>query len=605
MLQQFDMHLGKCETHVVHLVPPAESLEARDRAGQLPARGVEPPTGRVQRGERGVGRRDAFRVAGTAEQHPATRDLAHRVVEAVQSMQVDATNQMGAPEPHGLVERFEQADRLRIAALGGLVRTSAAIDRAERHQHPGAQHRLRLRGQFREQVLVSVFRGIQFAGAKIDVGALHAHARLGAQCGGRGVQQRLCGVEAVREHVGARLLQQACDSGVRIGLQRFARDAALQVSEQVFAGLARRIEHLGRFAQGLVAGAFGVVQDEGDPPTLCELHRGSAHETAGPGRLAPATGVDGFVPATVVEQADHGLARHDRLAAVAQVTTDRIHDTERDPGRVGTRGDFHRQNHDRAGTQAARVVEGTCRLRHSRRLVRPPCRSRRDHDAEREYHRADPVPAATPQRARRCRNRVGVDPCGVVGPRHVGLHRPGFPARGRLVHRRDPAIAETRHGAQHLLVSTTVTEHPARLHDREMHDRIAHVGAAPDRRDQLVAADRACAVREQVRNAIEYLRRKQHQLAVLPHLAGIGIDVYGSGRTFHAQRGLLARAGRSRRYWLTGRHAASLSQRIARRPMQAPGTGSAVARCGCDRQPGLAKTRQKAAPSSRTAPPTV
>ena len=71
----------------------------------------------------------------------------------------------------------------------------------------------------------------------------------------------------------------------------------------------------------------------------------------------------------------------------------------------------------------------------------------------------------------------------------------------------DPAIAEARHRADHVLRLAVVVDRAARAQHGLAELRIGDIDALPDRGDELVLADRAVAVLDQVGKTIERARR--------------------------------------------------------------------------------------------------
>ncbi len=558
VVEQLGAHLRERDAHVEHFRIDAESFELRDRPDQQPACDRESAAIRVQGRQRRVRRSHAFHVTGAAEQDARMGDLALRLVEPAQAAERQTAVQMRATEPDRLVERIEQGDRLRIAAFGHVHAPRRAFDRCRRDQRLRAQQRLRFGRQFVEQCRVGRPGDVHAARAIVDFGALQANARFVADFGGRGVEQRCRGTEPVREHVRARALQESGGRRIRIRIQRLEYGTAVQLREQAFAGLARRCEHLGGFATGFLPRA-AFLEFESHLPAIRALRRERTHHARRADRVAPLRGFRHGVTLGL-DQADHGLARHDRLAAVAQVAADRVHHAERNPRRVTARRHFDRENHDRIGRRRPRIdrFDGGLPCRFRRRRPPPPCPDASEqHDAE--HARCDRNDASPPARRSRTRRRRSGIP--TVGRLRVL----GGCAFGRALHGRDPAVAEARHRTQHLLFVAAVAEHAPRLHHGLVQHRIGDVRAAPDRRDQLVAPDRALAMRKQVRDAVEHRRRKHDEFAVAPHFARAGIELDHTDGAMHAPGGGWLRSLALRRRFIC-RHAASLSHAVTNRP---------------------------------------
>src|SRR5262249_24959871 len=80
-----------------------------------------------------------------------------------------------------------------------------------------------------------------------------------------------------------------------------------------------------------------------------------------------------------------------------------------------------------------------------------------------------------------------------------------------------PPIAEARHRAYPF--RSAAAERASDLEDRVVEQRFADIGTAPDRGDQLVSADRAVAMLDQIDEAIERTRRKLDRAHAVGELA--------------------------------------------------------------------------------------
>ena len=100
----------------------------------------------------------------------------------------------------------------------------------------------------------------------------------------------------------------------------------------------------------------------------------------------------------------------------------------------------------------------------------------------------------------------------------------------------DPAIAEARNRADHVLAVARIADRAPRLQHGLAEQRIGDVEFAPDGGDQLVAADRAVAVLDEIDQHVEDFRRQRCERAAAAQLARGRIDRAGAeavGRSRH------------------------------------------------------------------------
>ncbi len=90
-------------------------------------------------------------------------------------------------------------------------------------------------------------------------------------------------------------------------------------------------------------------------------------------------------------------------------------------------------------------------------------------------------------------------------------------------HDADEAKALARDGADQLLVLAAVADRLARGVDAAGQRRIRHDPAAPDRSDEIILADDAVAVLQQVNQQVEHLRLDGNGLGTAAQLASVGI----------------------------------------------------------------------------------
>ena len=88
----------------------------------------------------------------------------------------------------------------------------------------------------------------------------------------------------------------------------------------------------------------------------------------------------------------------------------------------------------------------------------------------------------------------------------------GAAARGLLLHLADEAESALVDRADHLLRAAVVADHAPRRADARVERRIRHHAALPHRLEQLVLADDAVAVLQQIGEHVEHLRLDRHGL---------------------------------------------------------------------------------------------
>ncbi len=93
---------------------------------------------------------------------------------------------------------------------------------------------------------------------------------------------------------------------------------------------------------------------------------------------------------------------------------------------------------------------------------------------------------------------------------------------------RDPAIAEARNRADHVLPVARIADRAPRLQHGLAEQRVGDVDFAPDGRDQLVAPDRAVAVLDEIDEHVEHFRRQRRERAAVAQLARGRVDRAGA-----------------------------------------------------------------------------
>jgi hypothetical protein len=200
----------------------------------------------------------------------------------------------------------------------------------------------------------------------------------------------------------------------------------------------------------------------------------------------------------------------------AQTVGDEIHQPQPCPGGLGA-GDLGRQHQGRGRDFFRGIAFGAAQP--------PPCQRRADEQQQRQRDRGRAQrEGGTPRGCARGRLTRDLFRCVGFGGGVDRLADGPFRRRVDDPRRRDPAEAEARHGADRVL-HLAVVAHRAPRAQHDLADlRIGHVAAPEHRLRQLVAADRAFAVHDEILQAVERARRQHDRRTVARELAGRGVE---------------------------------------------------------------------------------
>ncbi|PZQ15428.1 MAG: hypothetical protein DI564_08840 [Rhodanobacter denitrificans] len=529
------------------LVRHAEALELIGRALETRQRGVGMVAHAVERAFVELDLGQAERIAGQLHRDACLREIGQRVVVAFEQAARDAAAHMRLADQDRIAAALEQRQRIAGVLLGLRDLAEPHVHGAEPADDACAQQRKGLGRQIVEQARQHLAGFLVAAGHEIDLGFAQTQLRRRAQRGRRGRDQALRVFEIVDQQSGVDPRQPLFLGRPGSGRGRGRCRRAERRGEQVGGDPCRRHRLVGacrEAAHGAAAFAqieidrpagVGAAQPRGDLPARRQCAFDPLGQLAG-GRV-------------VAQHRHHVLARRDALAGLAQAAGDELHDAEPQPGPLGRRIDRGRQDRDQVvglHRSAGRAAAHGRRRRRRRRAVPQPQCGERDADQHEHRDRERGPTARGTQRCGRRRHRRFRHGHGRIGERRRvrsrrgSRHRFGRRRLGGLLARHDlgdPAVAEAGYRADRLLRLAGVADRAPRLQHDLGQLGVSDVGLAPDRGHQLVAADRAVAVLDQIGQAVEHARRQRTQAAVLGQLARRKIDQMGTETQPSCHRG--------------------------------------------------------------------
>ncbi|MDC8012236.1 hypothetical protein OD750_006710 [Tahibacter sp. BL] len=315
---------------------------------------------------------------------------------------------------------------------------------------------------------------------------------------------------------------------------RIGRRLAAEHRDHRIRRRARRGDRIGPTRRRDARHAAVRTRAQAERPLPVAIGRGVAHDHRDVAeRLAQRVALRVGVVAGLAQHREHAFARGHRDAAGAQALGDEIHAAEPHPRLFGAVRSGQRQ-HQRGlrarGMQRRGAYRGRSRrLAHARREESPQPR-----DDEHGGDRDDQCDARARPRGRRRRLRRQFDD-EAVRPRHRRERRIGetFPDvigngvgedQGDRLRRCDPAIAEARHRRYRMLRGAVVVDRAARAQHELAELHVGHVDAAVHGRRELVAADGALALLDEIHEQIEHAPRTRHGLAVARQFARRGVQ---------------------------------------------------------------------------------